>query len=177
MNGPASHRKSAQAPKRMPTARSNRFISARDFKALPDNRFELTVVTFADPYGKAPLARMQIKGHMLWRGEHPIAPGAQKVDFIADEAYSVTPLMQGFANVLNTVASHGYAKWEIGQTQSVFDKDFVPLGLSAGKYFKEYDLVYLSHGMMFWGARNIDGRGFDTELNRPTNLQIPMVRK
>jgi hypothetical protein len=31
--------------------------------------------------------------------------------------------------------------------------------------------------MMFWGARNIDGRGFDTEENRPTNLQIPMVRQ
>ena len=24
---------------------------------------------------------------------------------------------------------------------------------------------------------NIDGRGFDTEQNRPTNLQIPLVRK
>jgi len=30
---------------------------------------------------------------------------------------------------------------------------------------------------LFWGARNIDGRGFDTEANRPTNLQIPLVRK
>jgi hypothetical protein len=31
--------------------------------------------------------------------------------------------------------------------------------------------------LLFWGARNIDGRGFDTEQNRPTNLQIPLVRK
>jgi hypothetical protein len=30
---------------------------------------------------------------------------------------------------------------------------------------------------LFWGARNIDGRGFDTEQNRPTNLQIPLIRK
>jgi len=30
---------------------------------------------------------------------------------------------------------------------------------------------------LFWGARNIDGRGFDSEPNRPTNLQIPLVRK
>src|ERR1700674_4283224 len=29
--------------------------------------------------------------------------------------------------------------------------------------------------LLFWGARNIDGRGFDTEQNRPTNLQIPLV--
>ena len=27
------------------------------------------------------------------------------------------------------------------------------------------------------GARDIDGRGFDTEQNRPTNLQIPLVWK
>jgi hypothetical protein len=30
--------------------------------------------------------------------------------------------------------------------------------------------------MLFWGARNVDGRGFDKEENRPTNLQIPLVR-
>ncbi len=41
----------------------------------------------------------------------------------------------------------------------------------------EYDLVYLNRDMLFWGARNIDGRGFDKEENRPTNLQIPLVRK
>jgi hypothetical protein len=41
----------------------------------------------------------------------------------------------------------------------------------------EYDLVYLRGDLLFWGARNVDGRGFDTEQNRPTNLQIPLVRK
>ncbi|GLS20753.1 hypothetical protein GCM10007874_37700 [Labrys miyagiensis] len=61
--------------------------------------------------------------------------------------------------------------------QSVFGKTFAPFGLTAGKTFMEYDLVYLSHDMLFWGARNIDGRGFDTEANRPSNLQIPLVRK
>jgi hypothetical protein len=46
---------------------------------------------------------------MLWQGSHPIAAGAQKVDFVADESYEVTPLAQGFADVLNKVASAGYA--------------------------------------------------------------------
>jgi hypothetical protein len=31
-------------------------------------------------------------------------------------------------------------------------------------------------GQRSWGARNIGGRGFDAEQNRPTNLQIPLVR-
>ena len=123
-----------------------------------------------------PLARILIKGHMLWRGAHPIAAGAQKVDFVADEAYEVTPLIQGFADLLNQVASQGYAKWELNGTQSVFGKSFAPFGLAAGRHFMEYDLVHLRGDMLFWGARHIDGRGFDTEQNRPTNLQIPLVR-
>lgn len=153
------------------------FYLRRDFTALPGNRFELTVTNFADPYGQVPLARLFIRGHMSWQGEHPIAAGAQKVDFVADEAYEVTPLLPGFADLLNRVAAQGYATWQVGQAQSIFGKDFAPFGLVAGKHFMEYDLVYLSHGLLFWGARNIDGRGFDTEQNRPTNLQIPLVRK
>ena len=153
------------------------FYLTRDFKASSDDRFELTIVNFVDPYGKTPLARIFIRGHMLWRGDHPIAPGAQKVDFVADEAFEVTPLVQPFADILNRAAVQDYAKWEVGETQSVFGKTFAPFGLAAGKNFMEYDLVFLSHGMLFWGARNIDGRGFDTEQNRPTNLQIPLIRK
>jgi hypothetical protein len=153
------------------------FYLRRDFSYLGNDRFQLTVVNSADPYGKVPLARILIRGHMLWRGAHPIAPGAQKVDFVADEAYEVTPLLQGFADAMNQVAASGYAKWEVGGTQSVFGKAFVPFGLAEGRNFMEYDLVYLAHGLLFWGARNVDGRGFDSEANRPTNLQIPLARK
>jgi len=171
------------APEVRPSAAKNPdgtlkpFYLKRDFKYLADDRFQLAIVNSADPHGKVPLARILIKGHMFWRGEHPIAAGAQKVDFIADEAYEVTPLLQGFADVLNKVASDGYAKWEVNATQSIFGKTFVPFGLVEGKNFMEYDLVYLAHDVLFWGARNVDGRGFDTEENRPTNLQIPLVRK
>ena len=171
------------APEVRPSAAKNPdgtlkpFYLKRDFKYLADDRFQLAIVNSADPHGKVPLARILIKGHMFWRGEHPIAAGAQKVDFIADEAYEVTPLLQGFADVLNKIASDGYAKWEVNATQSIFGKTFVPFGLAQGKNFMEYDLVYLAHDMLFWGARNVDGRGFDTEENRPTNLQIPLVRK
>jgi hypothetical protein len=103
--------------------------------------------------------------------------GAQKVDFVADEAYEVTPLIQGFADLLNQVASQGYGKWQVNGMQSIFGKSFLPFGLVEGKNFMEFDLVYLSRDMLFWGARHIDGRGFDKEESRPTNLQIPLVRK
>ncbi len=153
------------------------FYLKREFRYTSGDRFELTILNSADAYGKVPLARIRIAGHMIWAGAHPIAVGAQKVNFIADEAYEVTPLIGGFADLLNKVASQGYTKWDVNGTQSIFGKSFVPFGLVEGKTFMEFDLVYLAQNLLFWGARNIDGRGFDTEENRPTNLQIPLARK
>src|SRR5205814_778229 len=149
----------------------------RRFVYRDGDRFELTVTSYADPFGKVALAKIEIAGHMAWRGDHPIAPGAQKVDFTADEAYSVTPRHQGFADLLAKVAADGYAPWRVDETQSIFGKAFRPFGLVQGANFKEYDLVYAAHGLLFWGARNVDGRGFDTEENRPTNLQVPLARE
>ncbi|GLR83583.1 hypothetical protein [Bradyrhizobium iriomotense] len=171
------------APEVRPSAAKNAdgslkpFYLKRAFKYLPSDRFELEVVNSADPYGAVPLARIKIGGHMLWQGPHPIAPGAQRVDFVADETYEVTPLAVGFADLLDKVASAGYAPWAVNAPQSIFGKTFVPFGLKEGANFMEYDLVYLRGDLLFWGARNIDGRGFDTEQNRPTNLQIPLIRK
>ena len=164
-------------PSKNPDGSLKPFYLKRAFKYLPSDRFELEVVNSADPYGAVPLARIKIGGHMLWQGLHPIAPGAQKVDFIADESYEVTPLAPGFADVLNKVASAGYAPWVVNTPQSIFGKSFAPFALKEGTNFMEYDLVYLRGDLLFWGARNIDGRGFDTEENRPTNLQIPLIRK
>ncbi len=152
------------------------FYLTRTFKYLDCDKFELTVINSADAYGKVPLVKMLIKGHMVWRGEHPIAPGAYKVDFIADDSYEVTPLLQGFADAMNKLAANGYDKWEINNAQSVFRKAFAPFGLAEGQVFMEYDLVYVLNDLLFWGARNVDGRGFDKPENRPTNLQIPLIK-
>ena len=89
------------APEVRPSAAKNAdgslkpFYLKRTFKYLPSDRFELEIVNSADPYGAVPLARIKIGGHMLWQGAHPIAAGAQKVDFVADESYEVTPLAAG----------------------------------------------------------------------------------
>lgn len=170
------------APEIRPSATKNLdgslkpFYLTRNFKYLGNDRFELTINNSADPYGKAQVARIYLRGHMHWKGDHPIAAGAQKVDFVADEDYQVTPLAPPFADLLNKVAGAGYAKWEVNVPQTVFGKSFAPFGLVEGRNFMEYDLVYLARDMLFWGARNVDGRGFDKEENRPTNLQIPLVR-
>ena len=152
------------------------FYLSTQFTFLHADKFELTLTNFADPYGKVPLATMFIKGHTEWQGDHQVTASAQKVDFTADEAYSVTPLLEGFANVINQYTK-GFNEWKVGETQDILEKAFAPFGLAEGQIFKEYDLIYLNHNMMFWGARHVDGRGFDTEENRPTNLQIPMARQ
>ncbi len=94
-----------------------------------------------------------------------------------DETYEVTPLIQGFADAMDQLAGKGFNKWEVNNTQSVMGKAFAPFGLSEGQLFAECDLIYVFDDMLFWGARNVDGRGFDKEANRPTNLQIPLVRR
>jgi hypothetical protein len=163
-------------PSRNPDGTIKPFFLERLFVYQAKDRFELTVTSYADPFGKVALAAIEIAGHMTWRGDHPVAPGARSVDFAADEAYAVTPLLQPFADLLAKVATDGYASWKVGERQSIFGKAFAPFGLEKGAVFKEYDLVHLAHGMLFWGARHVDGRGFDSEANRPTNLQIPLVR-
>ncbi len=152
------------------------FFLTRSFSLFPGDRFELIVTNYADSFGKIPLAKMFINGHTEWLGEHPIIAGAQKVNFAADEEYTVTPLLQGFADILNQYTK-GFNQWKVGETQSIFRKAFAPFGLSEGQVFKEYDLIHVLNDLMFWGARHIDGRGFDKEENRPTNLQIPLIGK
>jgi hypothetical protein len=139
-------------PSKNPDGSLKPFYLKRTFKYQPSDRFELEVVNSADPYGAVPLARIKIGGHMLWQGSHPIAPGAQKVDFVADETYEVTPLAQGFADILNKIASAGYAPWAVNSPQSIFGKAFVPFGLKEGTNFMEYDLVYLGGDLLFWGG-------------------------
>jgi len=97
------------------------FYLTRNFILSPDDKFELIVTNYADALGKMPLAKMSIKGHIEWRGEHPIAPGAQKVDFSADDEYTVTPLLQGFADILNQYTK-GFNEWKVGEAQSIVKK-------------------------------------------------------
>lgn len=155
------------------------FYLKRNFTLNENDQFELEVINFADPNGTIPLAKMDICGNIEWQGVHPLTvfnSEAQKVDFTANRAYEVTPLIQGFADVLNA-STTGFDHWEIGKSQSIFKKEFRPFGLKEGDIFKEYDLIYVLENLMFWGARHVDGRGFDTEANRPTNLQIPLVKR
>lgn len=91
--------------------------------------------------------------------------------------YEVTPLHQGFADAANKFPAPGLNKWEVNVTQSVKGKSFRLFGLTEWQTYVDYDLIYISNGMLFNGSKNVDGRPFDKPENRPTNLQIPLLRK
>ncbi|OKS86679.1 hypothetical protein [Mucilaginibacter polytrichastri] len=152
------------------------FYLTRLFKYSEPDIFECTVINYADPNAKVPLVSIFIKCHLIWQGEHPLATGAYKVDYVADIAYEVTPLHQGFADAVNKVPSATLDTWEVGKVQSVLAKAFIPFGLSADETYVDYDLIYVYGDMLFNGSKNVDGRAFDKPENRPTNLQLPLVR-
>jgi hypothetical protein len=153
------------------------FYVSRVFTYSADGKFTLQMINSADAYGEIPMVKIALKGRVVWQGAHPIAEGAQKIDFIADEAYEITPMLQDFADAMNHAAANGYNKWEVNATQSILGKAFAPFGLAEGQIYGEFDLVYILNDMTFWGAKHVDGRSFDKVENRPDNLQIPMIRK
>jgi hypothetical protein len=155
----------------------NPFYCTRLFTYLPADRFECTLVNYLDATGKTPLVRFVIKGHLQWQGDHPVAPGAQKVDYVADEAYEVTPLHAGWVDAVNRIPANGLNKWELNVTQDLKGKAFPAFGLLEPKVYVDYDLIYIFENLLFNGSKHVDGRPFNKPLDRPTNLQVPLVRK
>jgi len=153
------------------------FYVRRTFKFSAGDKFECSVINYADAGGKVPLVKIVIKGHNEWPGEHPVVAGAQKVNYIADEAYEITPLHPGFADAVNKAPTNGLNKWEVGVMQDIKAKAFPAFGLADGQIYVDYDLVYILNDLLFMGSKHVDGRAFDSPENRPTNLQIPLVKK
>ena len=154
------------------------FYLKRAFKYLPSDRFELEIVNSADPYGAVPLARIRIGGHMSVAGR--ASDRARRAEGRLRRRRSLrgdSPCagvcrrsQQGRLRRIRALGGERTAKHLRKGLRSLSR-------LKEGTNFMEYDLVYVRGDLLFWGARNIDGRGFDTEANRPTNLQIPLVRK
>lgn len=153
------------------------FYLTRIFTYPSGDRFDCTVMNYADANAKVPLVKIVIKGHLAWVGPHPIAEGAWQVDYIADEGYDITPLHQGFADVLNKFPAAGIGPWEVNVTQDLKGKAFPLFGLATAAIYTDYDLIYVYDNLLFNGSKNVDGRPFDRPANRPTNLQVPLIRK
>lgn len=152
------------------------FYLTRKFEYGDSNYFACSIINYADAIGNVPLVNIEIKGHLAWQGPHQLIEGAYKVDYVADTAYEITPLHQGFADAVNRFPSPDIQPWAINTTQDVKAKAFPVFGLNAGEIYVDYDLIYIYNNMLFNGSKNVDGRAFDKPENRPTNLQLPLIR-
>lgn len=148
----------------------------RHFTYLEDDRFVGIITLFADNYGEVPLMQFEFKGETAWGNQHPIANGAWEIDYILNEGFGVTPLHEETVAMLNQFAVEGLDPFELGVTQDILQKAFPMFNLAEGQIAADYDLIYFKDGMLFMGAKHVDGTPFDTPERRPHQLQIPLAR-
>lgn len=148
----------------------------RRFTYLSSEQFIGVITLFADNYGQLPLMEFEFKGSLRWGNIHPIAEGAWCIDYILDAGFGVTPLHELSAAQLNQVPVEGIEPFAVGVKQDILKKSFPMFKIVEGQIVADYDLIYFSHGLLFMGAKHVDGMPFDQAENRPHQLQIPLQK-
>jgi len=148
----------------------------RNFKYLSEGKFVGTITMFGDNYGQIPLFEFEFKGRLVWGEKHPIADGAWKIDYVLDEGFGVTPFNEQAAAMLNQALPEGMTAFMSGEQKDILKKAFPMFNIVENQVVSDYDLIYFRNGMLFMGAKHVDGTPFDKVENRPHQLQIPLVK-
>ena len=148
----------------------------RQFDYLSKDEFVGTITMFADNYGQIPLMEFEFKGKLVWGKEHPIAEGAWNIDYVLNQGFAVTPLNPQAAQMLNAALPEGMSAFESNVKKDILGKTFPLFNIAEGQIVSDYDLIYFKHGLLFMGAKHVDGTPFDKAENRPHQLQIPLER-
>lgn len=148
----------------------------RRFEFRSDDSFVGRIRMFADDYGQLPLMEFEFRGHLVWGAAHPIAEGAWNLDYVLDEGFGVTPLHEQATAMLNQIPTPGLAPFQVGVQQDILRKAFPMFGITEGQVVSDYDLIYFRNGLLFMGAKHVDGTPFDRPERRPHQLQVPLLR-
>ncbi|MEM9131229.1 MAG: hypothetical protein AAF962_27380 [Actinomycetota bacterium] len=148
----------------------------RRFHYAADDTFTGVITMYLDDYGQAPLLEFEFKGRLVWGGPHPIAEGAFEIDYVLDAGFGVTPLQDGAADMLNAGLAEGLEPFAAGVKSDILGQAFPMFNLVEGQIVSDYDLIYFHSGLLFMGAKHVDGTPFDEADRRPHQLQIPLVR-
>jgi len=148
----------------------------RKFTYMDGDKFVGTITLFADNYGTMPLMEFEFKGDLKWGEAHPIADGAWKIDYVLNEGFGVTPLNPQAADMLNMALPEGMTPFEHEVKKDILGKTFPMFNIIEGQIVSDYDLIYFKNGMLFMGAKHVDGTPFDKPEHRPHQLQIPLQR-
>jgi hypothetical protein len=104
-------------------------------------------------------------------------PGAVEVNFDFTR-FVVTPHSQTMVEMLNKSRppASKLEEWKSNQSQSVDASIKEGLfGMVIGEY-KEYDLVKVEEGLLYYGERPSDGSAPDSPEKRAKGLQVPLKR-
>lgn len=148
----------------------------RNFKYLSESQFVGTITMFGDNYGQFPLFEFEFKGELVWGEKHPIAEGAWKIDYVLNEGFGVTPLNEQAAAMLNQALPEGMSSFVNGEKKDILKQAFPMFHIVEGQVVSDYDLIYFKNGLLFMGAKHVDGTPFDKAENRPHQLQIPLQK-
>lgn len=148
----------------------------RYFTLNEDDSFTGIITLFGDNYGTIPLMEFEFKGHLNWKDKHPIANGAWSLDYVLDQGFGVTPLNTQVAQMLNQGLTDGMTPFQENVKKDILKKAFPMFHIKEGQVVTDYDLIYFKNGMLFMGAKHVDGTPFDKPENRPHQLQVPLER-
>ncbi len=142
-------------------------------------RIDAHFTTFADAQCSAPLLELKFGGDVNVLGPSGVAPGAKEVDLIVNDYLTVTPQMEGFAGFLNSSepGTCGDDAWDVGAEQDVFKTGCSVMGVAANTPTTEYEVLHVSAGHLYFGARPVDGQPLAQPDARPTALQMPLKRR
>ncbi len=118
----------------------------------------------------------EFKGDLNWGEEHPIAEGAWNIDYVLNEGFAVTPLHEQAAHLLNAGLPKGMTPFEVGVKKDILGKAFPMFNIVESQIVSDYDLIYFKNGLLFMGAKHVDGSPFDEPERRPHQLQIPLEK-
>lgn len=155
------------APPGSPGGVAPQFLT-REFRYGTDGTFFGSIEMYADPDQTLHLTSLEFGGHLVWHGAHPVAAGAYSVDYVCDTTFSITPRTEGSAGMFNGSDQGPQAPFAVGRQTSM---------LGQGPAIVDHDLLLVRDGLLFMGAKHVDGRQFDSPAARPVALQIPLERK
>lgn len=141
-------------------------------------RIDAHFTTYADAQCSTPLLELKFGGEVRVLGTSIVAPDAREVDLVINDYLTVTPQKDNFAGFLNSAEAGtcGVEAWNVGKEQDIFKTGCSLMGVAANSPTTEYEVLHVSAGHLYFGARPISGQPLAEPTDRPTALQMPLKR-